>query len=77
MKEELYKVPGIVDISMTLENDIPEYRMRVDRDKALSAGVTTSDIVGALGRLVGARRFQPLRMRMAMQLICAYVFPHN
>ena len=53
LKEELYKVPGIVDISMTLENDIPEYRMRVDRDKALSAGVTTSNIVGAIGRLVG------------------------
>jgi len=53
LKEELYKVPGIVDISMTLENDIPEYRLRVDRDKALSAGVTTSDIVGAIGRMVG------------------------
>ena len=46
-------MPGIVDISMTLENDIPEYRMRVDRDKALSVGVTTSDIVGSIGRLVG------------------------
>jgi HAE1 family hydrophobic/amphiphilic exporter-1 len=53
LKEELYKVPGIVDLSMTLENDIPEYRMRVDRAKALSAGVTTNDIVGAIGRLVG------------------------
>jgi HAE1 family hydrophobic/amphiphilic exporter-1 len=53
LKEELYKVPGIVDLSMTLENDIPEYRLRVDRDKALSAGVTTSNIVGAVGRLVG------------------------
>jgi HAE1 family hydrophobic/amphiphilic exporter-1 len=53
LKEELYKVPGIVDLSMTLENDIPEYRMRVDRDKALSAGVTTNDIVGVVGRMVG------------------------
>ena len=53
LKEELYKVPGIVDLSMTLENDIPEYRMRVDREKALSAGVSTSDIVGTVGRLVG------------------------
>ena len=53
LKEELYKVRGIVDISMTLENDIPEYRLRVDRDKALSAGVTTNDIVGAMGRLIG------------------------
>jgi hydrophobic/amphiphilic exporter-1 (mainly G- bacteria), HAE1 family len=53
LKDELYKVPGIVDIAMTLENDIPEYRLRVDREKALSAGVTTNDIVGALGRMVG------------------------
>ncbi len=53
LKDELYKVRGIVDISMTLENDIPEYRIRVDRDKALSAGVTTNDIVGAIGRLIG------------------------
>ncbi|MDD2733208.1 MAG: efflux RND transporter permease subunit [Desulfuromonadaceae bacterium] len=53
LKEELYKVPGIVDLSMTLENDIPEYRMRVDRDKALSVGVTTSDIVGVVSRMVG------------------------
>jgi len=53
LKEELYKVPGIVDLAMTLENDIPEYRLRVDREKALSAGVTTNDIVNTLGRLVG------------------------
>ncbi|MFA7061556.1 MAG: efflux RND transporter permease subunit, partial [Pedobacter sp.] len=53
LKEELYKAPGIVDLSMTLENDIPEYRMRVDRDKALSVGVTTNDIVSVAGRLVG------------------------
>ncbi|HEY6007132.1 MAG TPA: efflux RND transporter permease subunit [Geobacteraceae bacterium] len=53
LKEELYRVPGIVDLSVTLEHDIPEYRLRVDREKALSAGVTTSDIVGALGRFVG------------------------
>ncbi len=53
LKEELYKVPGIVDIAVTLEHDIPEYRMRVDREKALSAGVTTNDIVGSLGRMVG------------------------
>jgi HAE1 family hydrophobic/amphiphilic exporter-1 len=53
LKEELYKVPGIVDLAVTLEHDIPEYRLRVDREKALAAGVTTNDIVGALSRLVG------------------------
>ncbi len=53
LKEELYKVPGIVDLAVTLEHDIPEYRLKVDREKALSAGVSTNDIVAALGRLVG------------------------
>ncbi len=53
LKNELYKVPGIVDIAVTLEHDIPEYRLQVDREKALSAGVTTNDIVASLSRLVG------------------------
>ncbi len=53
LKEELYKVPGIVDLSVTLEHDIPEYRLKIDRERALSAGVTTSTIVAALSRLVG------------------------
>ncbi|ACM19310.1 efflux pump, RND family, inner and outer membrane proteins [Geotalea daltonii FRC-32] len=53
LKEEMYKIPGIVDISATLEHDIPEYRLRVDRERALSAGVSTNDIVASLGRLVG------------------------
>jgi hydrophobic/amphiphilic exporter-1 (mainly G- bacteria), HAE1 family len=53
LKEELYTVPGIVDIAVTLEHDIPEYRLKVDREKALSAGVSTSDVVAALSRLVG------------------------
>lgn len=53
LKEELYKVPGIVDLAVTLEHDIPEYRLRVDRDKALTAGVSSSDIVTSLTRLVG------------------------
>ena len=53
LKEELYKVPGIVDLAVTLEHDIPEYRLKVDREKALSAGVTTNDVVASLSRLVG------------------------
>ncbi|HIJ80960.1 MAG TPA: efflux RND transporter permease subunit [Desulfuromonadales bacterium] len=53
LKDELYKVRGIVDISMTLEHDIPEYRLRIDRERALSAGVSSNDVVGSLGRLIG------------------------
>lgn len=53
LKNELYKVPGIVDISATLEHDIPEYRLRIDREKALSAGLSSNDVVSSLSRLVG------------------------
>jgi len=53
LKEELYRVPGIVDLAVTLEHDIPEYRLKVDREKALSAGVTTGDVVSSLSRLIG------------------------
>ncbi len=53
LKEELYRVPGVKDLAVTLEHDVPEYRLRVDRDKALSAGVTTNDIVASVSRLVG------------------------
>jgi len=53
LKEQMYTVPGIVDISATLEHDTPEYRLRVDREKALSAGVSSNDVVMSLSRLVG------------------------
>jgi len=53
LKGELYQVPGIVDLAVTLEHDIPEYRLKVDREKAFSAGVTTNDVVASLSRLVG------------------------
>ncbi len=53
MKEAMYTIPGIVDISATLEYDTPEYRLRVDRERALSVGVSSNDIVTALSTLVG------------------------
>ncbi len=53
LKEELFKVPGIVDLAVTLEHDIPEYRLHLDGARALSAGVTSGDVVAVLSRLVG------------------------
>ena len=53
LKQELYRVPGIVDLSATLEYDTPEDRLRVDREKAQSAGVSSAAIVDTLSRLVG------------------------
>ncbi|MGE5190003.1 MAG: efflux RND transporter permease subunit [Gemmatimonadota bacterium] len=53
MKRALYAVPGIVDLEATLEQDIPEYRLAVDRERAADLGVRTGDIVRTVGALVG------------------------
>ncbi len=53
LKDEMYSIPGIVDLAATLEYDTPEYRIRVDREKARSAGVSSAAIIESLSRLVG------------------------
>jgi hydrophobic/amphiphilic exporter-1 (mainly G- bacteria), HAE1 family len=53
LKKELYQIPGLVDIEVTLDHDIPEYRMTVDRQRAQDAGVNTNDIASTVSRLVG------------------------
>ena len=55
LKKEIYKIPGIVDMEVTLEQDIPEFRLIVDRERAADAGVMTGDIVRAVGALVGGQ----------------------
>ena len=55
LKKEIYKIPGIVDMEVTLEQDIPEFRLVVDRERAADAGVMTGDIVRAVGALVGGQ----------------------
>jgi len=39
LKEEIYKISGIVDLEVTLEQDIPEFRLTVDRERAVDAGL--------------------------------------
>jgi HAE1 family hydrophobic/amphiphilic exporter-1 len=51
----MYLIPGIVDIEVTLEQDIPEFRLVVDRERAVDAGVTTGHIVRTVGALVGGQ----------------------
>jgi len=55
MKRELYGIPGIVDLEATLEQDIPEYRLTVDRERAADLGVRTNDVVRSVGALVGGQ----------------------
>ncbi len=54
-KEKMYEIPGIVDIEMTLEQDIPEFRLAVDRERAFDVGITTAYIVRTVGALVGGQ----------------------
>src|SRR3989339_91261 len=53
LRDKMYAVQGIRDIEISLEHDIPEYRLVVDREKAMSAGVMTDHIVRTVGALVG------------------------
>jgi HAE1 family hydrophobic/amphiphilic exporter-1 len=55
LKEEMYRIPGIVDLEVSLEQDIPEYRLAVDRERAVDTGVNTNAIVQTVGALVGGQ----------------------
>jgi HAE1 family hydrophobic/amphiphilic exporter-1 len=55
LKEKIYEIPGIVDLEVTLEQDIPEFRLVVDRERAADAGVMTAHIVRTVGALVGGQ----------------------
>ncbi len=53
MKKELYKIPGVIDLEVTMEHDTPEFRLVVNRERATDAGVTTGNIVRTVSAMVG------------------------
>ena len=55
VKRELYTVPGIVDIEAAMEQDLPEYRMVVDRERAAASGLGSGALANAIGVLVGGQ----------------------
>jgi hydrophobic/amphiphilic exporter-1 (mainly G- bacteria), HAE1 family len=55
LKKRMSAIFGIVDLEATLELDIPEYRLIVDRERAVDMGVMTGQIVRTLGALVGGQ----------------------
>ncbi|MGE5347508.1 MAG: efflux RND transporter permease subunit [Acidithiobacillales bacterium] len=55
LKRALFGVGGIVDLEATLEQDLPEYRLAVDRQRARDAGLGTDDVVSTVGALVGGQ----------------------
>lgn len=55
LKRAVYGIPGIVDVETTLELDLPEYRLVVDRERAADAGLSTPAIARTVGALVGGQ----------------------
>jgi HAE1 family hydrophobic/amphiphilic exporter-1 len=53
MKKSLYAIKGVIDLEVSMEDDTPEYRLIVNRERATDAGVTTGAIVRTVGALVG------------------------
>jgi HAE1 family hydrophobic/amphiphilic exporter-1 len=51
--EALHRTPGIVDLESSLAEEVPEYRLVVDRARAVDAGVNTDAVVRTVGALVG------------------------
>ncbi|MFI5167568.1 MAG: efflux RND transporter permease subunit [Thermoanaerobaculales bacterium] len=55
IKTALYTVPGIVDLEASMEQDLPEYRLLVDRQRAAATGLDTSAVASTVGVLVGGQ----------------------
>ncbi|MGK2855895.1 MAG: efflux RND transporter permease subunit [Thermoanaerobaculia bacterium] len=55
IKRKLYEIRGIVDLDATLEQDLPEYRLVVDRERARESGIGTDTLVRTIGALVGGQ----------------------
>jgi len=55
LKRELYTVPGIVDVEAQMEQDLPEYRIVIDRERAAASGLGSGAVANAVGVLVGGQ----------------------
>jgi HAE1 family hydrophobic/amphiphilic exporter-1 len=55
LKDAVYGIPGVVDLELTLELDLSEYRLVVDRPRASDVGLSTPAIARTVGALVGGQ----------------------
>jgi hydrophobic/amphiphilic exporter-1 (mainly G- bacteria), HAE1 family len=55
MKRLMVTVPGVVDVSTSLDQDKSEVRVLVDRARAVDVGASTARVVETLGPLVGGK----------------------
>jgi HAE1 family hydrophobic/amphiphilic exporter-1 len=53
LRDEMAKIPGMVDIDTTLRMNKPELRASIDRDRAADLGVDAADIADSLRLMVG------------------------
>lgn len=53
LKKVMAEIPGIVDLEVSMEQDTPEYRLVIDRNRASDAGLMTAQVVRTLSALVG------------------------
>ncbi len=55
LKQEMYKIPGIVDIEATMEQDLPEYRLVVNRERAAASGLGSGAVANTVALLIGGQ----------------------
>jgi HAE1 family hydrophobic/amphiphilic exporter-1 len=54
-KQIMSRIPGVVDVTSSLDQDKTEIRLVVDRARAVDVGLSTSQIVETIGPLIGGR----------------------
>ena len=55
LKRSVLAIRGVEDVEVTLELDLPEYRLVVERERAADAGLSTPAIARTVGALVGGQ----------------------
>jgi hydrophobic/amphiphilic exporter-1 (mainly G- bacteria), HAE1 family len=55
LKAEMWKIPGIVDIEASMEQDLPEYRLVVDRERAAASGLGSGAVASTVAMLIGGQ----------------------
>jgi hydrophobic/amphiphilic exporter-1 (mainly G- bacteria), HAE1 family len=55
LKKAMAAIPGIVDVEMSMDQEIPEYKLIIDHERASDAGLKTADISRYLAVLIGGQ----------------------
>ncbi|MHC1728181.1 MAG: efflux RND transporter permease subunit [Syntrophobacteraceae bacterium] len=55
LKKAMSQVPGVVDVSSSLDQDKTEVRLYVDRARAVDVGLSSLEVIETLGPLVGGK----------------------